>query len=99
MAKKCMIAREKRRVKAANSAKAARAALKKTILQEEDPAKKQAAIMALSKRPRDESPSRQMRRCMLCGRPHGVYRKFKLCRICLRISAVLGWLPGVSKGK
>ena len=23
-------------------------------------------------------------RCQVCGRPHSVYRKFGLCRICLR---------------
>ncbi|HPE46501.1 MAG TPA: type Z 30S ribosomal protein S14, partial [Deltaproteobacteria bacterium] len=27
---------------------------------------------------------RQYNRCMLCGRPHAYYRKFGICRICLR---------------
>ena len=26
-------------------------------------------------------------RCQVCGRPHSVYRKFGLCRICLREKA------------
>jgi small subunit ribosomal protein S14 len=32
-----------------------------------------------------------------CGRPHSVYRKFGLCRICLRQMAHRGELPGVTK--
>ena len=36
-------------------------------------------------------------RCQRCGRPHSVYRKFGLCRICLREMALGGQLPGVSK--
>jgi small subunit ribosomal protein S14 len=36
-------------------------------------------------------------RCNRCGRPHAVYRKFGLCRICLRQMAHLGELPGVTK--
>ena len=36
-------------------------------------------------------------RCQRCGRPHAVYRKFGLCRICLREMAHAGELPGVRK--
>ncbi|MDR2082715.1 MAG: type Z 30S ribosomal protein S14 [Candidatus Ancillula trichonymphae] len=36
-------------------------------------------------------------RCSRCGRPHAVYRKFGLCRICLREMAHLGELPGIKK--
>ena len=36
-------------------------------------------------------------RCQRCGRPKAVYRKFGLCRICLREMALGGQLPGVSK--
>ena len=32
-----------------------------------------------------------------CGRPHSVYRKFGLCRICVRQMAHAGELPGVTK--
>ena len=32
-----------------------------------------------------------------CGRPHAVYRKFGLCRICLREMAHAGELPGITK--
>src|SRR5688500_20279880 len=37
-------------------------------------------------------------RCQRCGRPKAVYRKFGLCRICLRELAHRGELPGVTKG-
>ena len=36
-------------------------------------------------------------RCNKCGRPHAVFRKFGLCRICLREMAHAGELPGVQK--
>ena len=36
-------------------------------------------------------------RCNRCGRPRSVYRKFGLCRICLREMALAGQLPGVTK--
>jgi small subunit ribosomal protein S14 len=36
-------------------------------------------------------------RCSRCGRPHAVYRKFGLCRICVREMAHAGELPGVTK--
>ena len=40
---------------------------------------------------------REYTRCNRCGRPHSVYRKFGLCRICLREMALAGQLPGVTK--
>ncbi len=36
-------------------------------------------------------------RCQRCGRPHSVYRKFGLCRICLRELAHQGFIPGMTK--
>ena len=38
-------------------------------------------------------------RCNRCGRPHSVYKKFGLCRICLREMAHAGELPGVTKSQ
>lgn len=40
---------------------------------------------------------REYTRCNRCGRPKSVYRKFGLCRICLRELALRGELPGVTK--
>jgi small subunit ribosomal protein S14 len=36
-------------------------------------------------------------RCNRCGRPRAVYRKFGLCRICLRELAHEGSIPGMTK--
>jgi small subunit ribosomal protein S14 len=36
-------------------------------------------------------------RCNRCGRPRAVYKKFGLCRICLRELAHEGAIPGMTK--
>jgi small subunit ribosomal protein S14 len=36
-------------------------------------------------------------RCGICGRPHAVLKKFKICRICFRKLAHAGQIPGVRK--
>ena len=36
-------------------------------------------------------------RCELCGRVHAVYRKFHICRCCLRKLALNGEIPGMRK--
>ena len=40
---------------------------------------------------------RHRNRCKVCGRARGYYRKFELCRICLRLFALRGDIPGVLK--
>jgi len=55
------------------------------------------AQISLQKMPRDASPVRQRRRCQVTGRPHGVYRKFGLCRNKLREAAMRGDVPGLVK--
>jgi small subunit ribosomal protein S14 len=40
---------------------------------------------------------REYTRCNRCGRPRAVYRKFGLCRICLRELAHQGAVPGMTK--
>ena len=41
--------------------------------------------------------TRRINRCELCGRPRAYYRKFKICRICLRVLALRGEIPGMRK--
>ncbi len=41
--------------------------------------------------------TRLRHRCLICGRPRGVYRKFKVCRICLRNLVHQGKVPGMRK--
>jgi len=40
---------------------------------------------------------REYTRCQICGRPHSVIKKFKICRICFRKLAYKGELPGIKK--
>ncbi len=41
--------------------------------------------------------TRRYSRCLRCGRAAAVYRKFRLCRICLREMAHKGEIPGMVK--
>jgi len=56
---------------------------------------KTSLILKAQKKPKFSS--RTVRRCGLCGRPRAVYRKFGICRICLRKRALLGEIPGMRK--
>jgi small subunit ribosomal protein S14 len=53
--------------------------------------------LILKARKKPKFTSRTVRRCGLCGRPRAVYRKFGICRICLRKRALLGEIPGMRK--
>lgn len=41
--------------------------------------------------------TRAYHRCQICGRSHAYYRKFKICRLCLRSMASRGEIPGLKK--
>ena len=98
MAKKSMIAREKKRTKLASRLQAKRKVLKATIASDDSSyEEKMEAVVALQKLPRDSSPSRGRNRCRITGRPHGVYRKFGLSRTKLREAAMRGDVPGLVK--
>lgn len=58
---------------------------------------REAARLKLQKIPRNANPNRVRNRCELTGRPRGVYRDFKLCRIKFRELANNGLIPGVTK--
>ena len=98
MAKKSMIAREHKRAQTVAKYAAKRAQLKETInnFDASDEERWDAQIQ-LQKLPRNASPVRQRRRCQITGRPHGVYRKFGLCRNKLREAAMRGDVPGLVK--
>lgn len=49
------------------------------------------------KETRRKYANRVRNRCKVCGRPRGYYRRFGLCRICLRELALEGKIPGVVK--
>ncbi|MFA7554704.1 MAG: 30S ribosomal protein S14 [Spongiibacteraceae bacterium] len=98
MAKQSMIAREKKREETVKKFAAKRADLK-AIIRSQDASddEKWNAQIKLQKLPRDANPVRQRNRCQLTGRPHGVYRKFGLCRNKLREAAMRGDVPGLVK--
>ncbi len=98
MAKKSMIAREKKRQRTVEKYAEKRAELKAIINNPEVVDEEQwNALVALQKLPRDASPTRMRRRCEITGRPHGVYRKFGMCRNKLREHAMKGDVPGLVK--
>ena len=55
------------------------------------------ARLKLAQLPRNSSKNRIRNRCLLTGRPRGVYSKFGLSRIAFRELASDGKLPGVVK--
>ncbi|MCU7884587.1 MAG: 30S ribosomal protein S14 [Candidatus Thiodiazotropha sp. (ex Lucinoma annulata)] len=98
MAKKSMIAREFKRAQTASRYASKRNALKAVIKNPNSSFEEiEQATLKLQKMPRDASPSRKRNRCRVTGRPHGVYRKFGLCRNKLREAAMRGDIPGLAK--
>jgi small subunit ribosomal protein S14 len=98
MAKTSMILKNERRIKMALRARQVRTELREKsrnvkVSMEE----RQAAQAKLEAMPRDTSPIRIRNRCSLTGRPRGYLRKFGLCRIKFRESALIGDVPGVTK--
>lgn len=93
-----MINREVKRTKLVKQHGAKRIELKKIVASAtasyDD---KMAAAVKLQKLPRDSSPSRQRNRCLLTGRPRGVYSKFGLGRHKLREATMRGDVPGLRK--
>lgn len=98
MAKKSMIARDRKRAvliaKHAKLRSELRMRVKDLSLSDEE---REQAKLALQKLPRDSSPSRKRNRCRLTGRPRGYYRKFGLARNKLRDLMMRGEVPGVVK--
>ncbi len=98
MAKLALINREAKRARLVAKFAAKRAALVALVedskLSDEE---RMAARLALQQLPRNANPTRQRNRCVLTGRPRGVFRKFGLCRNKLREIAFRGEVPGMTK--
>ncbi len=98
MAKKSMIAREKKRERLVAKYAAKRAALKEIINDQDKPMEERfRASLKLAKLPRNSSATRLHNRCQLTGRPHAYYRKLKISRIALRDLGSQGQIPGMVK--
>lgn len=93
-----MIIREKVREELSNKARIERASLREIIKDRDvEYDEKMQAVIKLNKHKRDESQCRCKNRCVSCGRSRSIYRKFKLCRLCLRKAFVFGLVPGLRK--
>ena len=97
MAKKSMIEREKKRQQLVVNYQVKRSAIKEKIkntllLQEKLDLHRQ-----LQQLPRNSAVVRLHKRCLLTGRPRGVFRDFGLSRHILREMAHEGVLPGITK--
>ena len=98
MAKTSMVNRDIKRKKLAAKYAVKREELKKIISTDNSSYEAKAdAVIALSKLPRDSSPSRQRNRCAITGRSRGVYAKFGLGRNKLREATMRGDVPGLRK--
>jgi small subunit ribosomal protein S14 len=98
MAKLALINREAKRAKAVAKYAAKRAELTALIenSQLSDDARMEARLK-IQMLTRNSSPVRQRNRCVLTGRPRGVFKKFGLCRNKLREMAMRGEVPGMTK--
>ncbi len=86
MAKTCWLEREKRK-----SATVAKYAVRRAEL------KAKGDYVGLSKLPRNASPARLSRRCVVTGRKRAFIRRFQVSRITFRELASNGMIPGVTK--
>jgi small subunit ribosomal protein S14 len=86
MARKSIIARQKKREKMVAKYAAKRKALKEA-----------GDYQGLALLPRNSSPVRLKNRCKLTGRPRGYIRRFGISRIKFRELALQGKIPGVKK--
>ncbi len=56
---------------------------------------RKALIVKALKEPKYKT--RKYNRCQICGRARAYFRKFGVCRICLRKLALEGMIPGMRK--
>ena len=98
MAKTSMIQRELKRTRLVAKYAGKRSELRQSVKSADATYdEKMTAVEKLQKLPRDSSAVRQQNRCRVTGRPHGVYRKFGLCRNKIREAAMRGDIPGLVK--
>ncbi|MEO6695264.1 MAG: 30S ribosomal protein S14 [Ignavibacteria bacterium] len=86
MARKALIAKQKRRE-----------SIVKKYAEKRKELKDNGDYEALQKLPRDSSASRLNNRCNVTGRVRSYYRKFGLSRLVFRELALQGKIPGVVK--
>ena len=98
MAKLSLINRDAKRVKLAAKYAPKRAELQAIVndASKTDEERYQARLK-IQQLPRNANPTRQCNRCLVTGRPRGVFSKFGLSRMKLREMAMRGEIPGMTK--
>ena len=98
MAKKSVIARERKRQRLVAKYKEERDRLR-AIMKSPTATleKKLEAQRRLQKLPKNSAPARLRNRCQITGRPRGYLRMFGVCRNLFRQLALEGKIPGVRK--
>jgi len=97
VAKKSIVAREKRKFLLVEKYRERREELRSLVKSSVDINDVIAAQTKLAKLPLNSNSVRYSSRCEQCGRTHAIYRKFGLCRICLRQQLMTGNVPGGRK--
>jgi len=98
MAKVSVIQRNLRREALVKKYASVRADLKAIIYNKTLPLEdRMSAQFKIASLPRDSSRTRVRNRCLLTGRGRGVYRRFKISRICIRELASQGHITGLRK--
>ena len=97
MAKKSMLERESKKTKLVEKYHTKRLLLKKSIKSVTDFDEMMKLQLQLASLPINSSPVRSSTRCQQCGRAHAIYKKFGLCRICLRQQLMTGNVTGGRK--
>jgi small subunit ribosomal protein S14 len=98
MARKSLVAKQKRRERLVKLKWDRRQMLKKVVkdLSKSDEERLEAQL-SLNKLPKNSSPVRLRNRCQFTGRARGFLRKFKMSRLCFREMANQGLIPGIIK--
>lgn len=97
MAKKSMIARDKKREKLIKQYKNKREKIKLLVKQKQDFTKQLEIQSMLQSLPRNSAPIRSRKRCWATGRSRGCFRIFGLSRHVLREMAHECLIPGLTK--
>ncbi|ASC74069.1 30S ribosomal protein S14 [Halomicronema hongdechloris C2206] len=97
MAKKSMVARERKREKLVAKYAKKREELLEQFRQATNQQEKLDIHRKIQQLPRNSSRTRLRNRCWMTGRSRGYYRDFGLCRNVMREMAHEGLLPGVVK--
>ena len=98
MAKLSLINRDIKRAKLVEKFSAKRSALVAIINdQSKSDEERYLARLKLQQLPRNANPTRVRNRCVITGRPRGVFSKFGLTRHKLREMAMRGEVPGMTK--